>query len=68
MNYLNLMDRLLENAIAAEEITTSSVEFMSRVLNGYFHNARLLLMEDMHDGDIQKKQMEIFDLIWKGIR
>ena len=67
MNSLKLMNEVLENAVTNKEVTTSSIELLSRTLNGYFHNARTYLLENHHNKNFKKWQEEIFDLIWKGI-
>jgi len=67
MNSLNLMNEVLEKAITRKEVTTSSIELLSRTLNGYFHNARMFLLESPNSRHLKKWQDEIFDLIWTGI-
>jgi AcrR family transcriptional regulator len=67
MNSLNLMNEVLRKAIANKEVSTSSLELLSRTLNGYFHNARMFLLENSQNRNLKKWQEEIFDLIWKGI-
>ena len=59
--------RCLKKAITNKEVTTSSVELLSRTLNGYFHNARMFLLENPQNKNVKKWEEEIFDLIWKGI-
>ena len=68
MTHLNMMNDVLEKAIASKEVTTSSLELLSRTLNGYFHNARMYLLENPTNKHLKKWQDEIFDLVWKGIR
>jgi AcrR family transcriptional regulator len=67
VGYLTLMNDVIEKAIANKEVTTSSVELMSRMIGGYFHNARLFLLDNNHNRNLKKWKEEIFDWIWKGI-
>ena len=67
VSYLKLMNEVIEKAIANKEVKASSVELLSRMLGGYFHNARLFLLDNTQSRNLKKWQEEIFDWIWKGI-
>jgi AcrR family transcriptional regulator len=67
VSYLGLMNEVIKKGVASGEVATSSVELLSRMLGGYFHNARLFLLENTQNRHLKKWQDEIFDLIWKGI-
>jgi AcrR family transcriptional regulator len=67
VSHLRLMNEIIEKAIANKEVTTSSVELLSRMLGGYFHNARLFLLDNTKNRNLKKWEEEIFDWIWKGI-
>ena len=67
VSYMKLMNEVLEDAIAKKEVTASSVELLSRMLGGYFHNARLYLLDNAKSKNLKKWQDEIFDWIWSGI-
>lgn len=67
IGHLKLMNEVIERAIADKEVTTSSVELLSRMLGGYFHNARLYLLDNAKNKNLKKWQDEIFDWIWNGI-
>jgi AcrR family transcriptional regulator len=67
VSYLKLTNEVITKAIANKEVNTSSVELLSRMLGGYFHNARLFLLDNTQNRNLKKWQEEIFDWIWKGI-
>jgi AcrR family transcriptional regulator len=67
VSHLRLMNEVIEKAITNKEVTTSSVELMSSMLGGYFHNARLFLLDNAHNRNLKKWKEEVFDWIWKGI-
>ncbi len=66
-HHLRLMNEVLDKAIASKEVATSSVELLSSMLGGYFHNARLFLLDNNQNKNLKKWKEEIFDWIWKGI-
>ena len=67
INASMLMYEVLEKAVANKEVTTSSVELLSHTLGGYFHTARMYLLENQHNKNLKKWQDEVFDWIWKGL-
>jgi AcrR family transcriptional regulator len=67
VGYLGLMNEVITKAIANKEVTTSSVELLSRMIGGYFHNARLFLLDKPQNRNLKKWREEIFDWIWNGI-
>jgi AcrR family transcriptional regulator len=53
VGYLKLMNEVIEKAIANKEVTASSVELLSRMLGGYFHNARLFLLDNAQSRNLK---------------
>ena len=64
---LTLMNDVIKKAVADKEVNTSSVELLSSVLGGYFHSARMFLLDNAQNKNFKKWQEEVFDNIWKGI-
>ena len=64
---LGLMTEVVKKAIANQEVSTTSVELLSSVLGGYFHSARMFLLDNARSKNFSKWQEEVFDFIWKGI-
>jgi len=62
-----LMNEVIKRAVANEEVTPSSVELLSCLLGGYFHNARMFLLDNAHNKNFKKWQEEVFDYIWRGL-
>ncbi len=67
VNRFRVMKEVIEKAVANKEINVSSVELLSCMLGGYFHNARIFLLDNTHNKNLKKWQEEIFEWIWKGV-
>lgn len=67
LNHLKLMNEIIEKAVDEHEVKASSVELLSTMLSGYFHNARLFLLDNKHNKNFKKWQDEVFEWIWRGI-
>lgn len=62
-----LMTEVVQKAVDNKEVTTSSVEMLSSLLGGYFHSARMYLVDHPHSKNIKIWKEEMFDCIWSGI-
>lgn len=49
------------------EVTSASVDFMSALISGHFHNAALYIIENAPQADLVKWREEAFNTLWKGV-
>jgi hypothetical protein len=62
------MNEVVAKAVADKEVSTSSVALLSSLLGGYFHVARMFLLDNAHNKNFKKWQEEVFDCIWNGVK